>query len=709
MASSFVFYKFKSQREPSRVAFDGTAISVWDLKKEIIAENKMGRGADFDFAIYNADTEEEYTNDYAMIPRSTSVLARRLPPTKPGHGNAQKYMVGTDESGGGGLQAGRGAAPDPRGGVGGGQKGGYSKEMFSKRFDGREDAKPAGPPGGSPTQGSSQVPVPGAGGDEASAMAAMFAATNSQWQQTQEQMANATPIYRNPPGGHNRPQHSSTGGGGGGGGGGAPGGGNRNFPNSHKPPPPGYICYRCGQKGHWIQDCPTNGDAAYDNRPRIKRTTGIPKSFLTEVAGPAAATEDVDPALTGGVKSGIMVTADGGFVVARPDNASWLAHRALTANLSASDVQNLAPTDPDLTCPICSKLLRDAVLTPCCNTSFCDECVSNQLLDNDMLCPECETRVKNLDKLKPDEDRRERCKTYVDEMVEASKARAEQEKKEREEEEERLKAAQEKAAAAAAAKAAEEGADAEGQEGGKGEETAVKQEDGVKQEGDEELFPAKPEEIINPRQRRVGEEPAPAPPSADMAKTASSSSATPGSAPSAASPPRAASGTPAPAPNGLPAVPVGMGAAAQAQMLRQQQMMMQQQQGGGGMGMNGMNGGMGGGGMQQGMPTPQMVQQQMFQLSTMLQNPALPPPMRMQMQAQLQQCQMMMMQFQRQIAMAANGGGMGGMGGGMGMRQGMQGMQGMNAPKGPAAMQQGMAGGQKRGREDEGTGPAAKK
>jgi hypothetical protein len=58
MASSFVFYKFKSQREPSRVAFDGTAISVWDLKKEIIAENRMGRGADFDFAIYNADTEE---------------------------------------------------------------------------------------------------------------------------------------------------------------------------------------------------------------------------------------------------------------------------------------------------------------------------------------------------------------------------------------------------------------------------------------------------------------------------------------------------------------------------------------------------------------------------------------------------------------------------------------------------------------------------
>ncbi|BGP13379.1 hypothetical protein JCM10213_009222 [Rhodosporidiobolus nylandii] len=695
MASSFVFYKFKSQREPSRIAFDGTAIAVWDLKKEIIAENRMGKGADFDFAIYNADTEEEYTNDYAMIPRSTSVLARRLPPSKPGHGNAQKYMVGTDESGTGSLQAGRGAAPDPRGGVGGAQKGGYSKEMFSKRFDGREDVKPSGPPGGMP----SQVQIPAAApNDEASAMAAMFAATNTQWQQTQEQMANATPIHRNPPA-HNRPQHS--------GGGGA--GGNRpSFRDSgvgHKPPPPGYICYRCGQKGHWIQECPTNGDAAYDNRPRIKRTTGIPKSFLTEVAGPTVPTGEEDAA-TSAAKSGIMVTADGGFVVARPDNASWLAHRALTSNLSASDVQNLAPTDPDLTCPVCSKLLREAVLTPCCSTSFCDECVSNALLDNDMLCPECETRVKNLDKLKPDEDRRERAQKYVDEMVEASKARAEEERKEQEAQEEQRKAEEEKVkAAAAAAGDKKDGADEEKQEEPSAEDDAAKDEEA-------ELFPAKPEEIVNPRQPRPGEEqPSPAASSADMTKAASSTSS---AAPPAASPPlaRAVSGTPVPPPAGVPGVPQGLTAAAQAQMMRQQ-MMMQNGIGGGvpqmGMGasMNGMNpmGGMG-------MPTPPMVQQQIFQLSAMLQNPALPPPMRMNLQAQLQQCQMMMMQFQQRMAMAG-GAGMGGMQGGAMAARGPAQMA--NVPKGPAAMQagqalaNGVAAGQKRVREDEGAGPAAKK
>lgn len=183
-----------------------------------------------------------------------------------------------------------------------------------------------------------------------------------------------------------------------------------------KPTPPGYICYRCGQKGHWIQDCPTNSDRDFDNRPKLKRTTGIPKSFLTTVEAPQNG--------EGGETTnsqGLMVTTEGDFVVARPDAASWNAHRAITKNLSASDVQNLAPTDPDLTCPICSRLLRDATSTPCCGSSFCADCLKNHLTDNDQLCPECETRIKSLDRLLPDEGRRERAKRYIDDMVEASK------------------------------------------------------------------------------------------------------------------------------------------------------------------------------------------------------------------------------------------------------------------------------------------------
>ncbi|SCZ92493.1 BZ3500_MvSof-1268-A1-R1_Chr5-2g07911 [Microbotryum saponariae] len=451
--SSHVFYRFRSQKEPSRIAFDGTGISVWDLKKEIIMENKMGRGADFDFAIYNADTEEEY-HDHQVVPRSTSVLARRLPPARPGRGNAQDYMISAEMgpasaasfSGYAGGGGGRGDMQKPRGGVqSGGGRGGWNASSFSKRFDGRDDA-PSSNASAAPQEPAPIVLPSAAPADEANALAAMFAASSQQWQETQEQMASQTPVRRPPMMGANRPSQpratpSGTTG--------PPGVGDRprhdKFEQS-KPPPPGYICYRCGQKGHWIQECPTNNDHAYDNRPKIKRTTGIPKSFLEAVEGPidSATAEDLKA-------SGVMVTAEGGFVVARPDQASWLAHRAITKNLSASDVQNLAPTDPDLTCPIDSKLLREAVLTPCCQTSFCRECVENALSDNDLLCPECETRIKSFEKLKPDSERRERVKKYIEDVVEASK------------------------------EVEVKGEDKEKEEGKEGEDATVKQEEGEKE------------------------------------------------------------------------------------------------------------------------------------------------------------------------------------------------------------------------------------
>ena len=56
--SSSVFFKFKSQKEPSRVTFDGTGISVFELKRAIIETNNLGDGTDFDLAIYNEDTNE---------------------------------------------------------------------------------------------------------------------------------------------------------------------------------------------------------------------------------------------------------------------------------------------------------------------------------------------------------------------------------------------------------------------------------------------------------------------------------------------------------------------------------------------------------------------------------------------------------------------------------------------------------------------------
>lgn len=111
MASS-VFFKFKSQREPTRVEFDGTGISVFELKREIINKSGLGDGTDFDLHIYTDDNSDgeylsgprqkpstanslpEYDDDTTIIPRSTTVIARRQPALKPGAGRAARYVSG---------------------------------------------------------------------------------------------------------------------------------------------------------------------------------------------------------------------------------------------------------------------------------------------------------------------------------------------------------------------------------------------------------------------------------------------------------------------------------------------------------------------------------------------------------------------------------------------------------------------------------------
>lgn len=56
--SSSVFFKFKSSKEPQRITFDGTGISVFELKREIISATGLGDGTDFDLSIYTDDTNE---------------------------------------------------------------------------------------------------------------------------------------------------------------------------------------------------------------------------------------------------------------------------------------------------------------------------------------------------------------------------------------------------------------------------------------------------------------------------------------------------------------------------------------------------------------------------------------------------------------------------------------------------------------------------
>ncbi len=127
-------------------------------------------------------------------------------------------------------------------------------------------------------------------------------------------------------------------------------------------PPPGYVCYRCSQPGHFIQHCPTNGDPRYDV-PKVKRALGIPRSFLQEIKG--GKNEDLKD------MKGVVRLADGTLAMVRPDEETF---KKAIATVDNPHVREETPTE--LQCPICELLLEDAVLVPCCGNSFCSQCKS---------------------------------------------------------------------------------------------------------------------------------------------------------------------------------------------------------------------------------------------------------------------------------------------------------------------------------------------
>ncbi|KAL1747646.1 DWNN domain-containing protein [Schizophyllum fasciatum] len=381
MASS-VFYRFASRKDESRVTFDGTGISIFDLKREIILAHNMSKANDFDLFVFNPASMEEYADDTTIIPRSSSVVVKRRPAVRPGKGKAAYYTAGV----GGSVPV---SEPNQRGGGGGGGGGAsWYKGAMSKRFDGKDDAAKA-----TPTPAPLPPAIPGATDDEEAAIAAMFQTQTANWEEAQEKLSHAAHVPLRGTGfaGRGKPRAQ--------------------FAAPERPLPASYVCYRCGQKGHWIKDCPTNNDRDYDNRPRIKRTTGIPRSFLKAVENPDGAT----------LGQGVMVTPEGGYVVAQPDLASWQKQVQRPKGLTEAEVRERPPSDASLACPIDGQLFRDAVKTPCCGTAYCEECIQTHLLERDFLCPGCGKKIPSLDKLVVDKPARARVWEYIERTIEESK------------------------------------------------------------------------------------------------------------------------------------------------------------------------------------------------------------------------------------------------------------------------------------------------
>jgi protein MPE1 len=153
--------------------------------------------------------------------------------------------------------------------------------------------------------------------------------------------------------------------------------------------------------------CPTNDNPEFDNRPRVKRTTGIPRSFLKTVDKSAlqqtgADGEEVKP------PSGLMVNADGEFVIAEPDKASWEQFQAKTKSSAAAQKAATAEDkeleEKGLLCSIDDRMFIDPMKTPCCEKTYCNDCITNALIESDFICPGCQTDGVLIDDLKPDDE-----------------------------------------------------------------------------------------------------------------------------------------------------------------------------------------------------------------------------------------------------------------------------------------------------------------
>ncbi|KAL4885381.1 DWNN domain-containing protein [Aspergillus karnatakaensis] len=386
--SSSVHFKFKSQREPSRVTFDGTGISVFELKREIINQSRLGDGTDFELSIYNEDTKEEYDDDTSVIPRSTSVIARRLPASRPGKGGAARYVSG--------------------------------KMPVNARNAPRSDQPTLNRSAPSFQPISNGVNELNNAQTEEEKISALFNLQANQWKEQQQEMANATPVM-------------------------AGRGRGKNVSVPDHPPPPGYICYRCHEKGkaihisffsastsnltdilgHWIQACPTNNDPKFDGKYRVKRSTGIPRSLQTKVEKPESlmldgSSEDLR-------NTGVMVNADGDFIITKPDQASWeLYQEKVKANAAAAAEAAAAERSRELQargleCPIDKRMFLEPTKTPCCQKTYCNDCITNALIESDFVCPGCGTEGVLLDNLSANDEVASKIKVYETDKADSKK------------------------------------------------------------------------------------------------------------------------------------------------------------------------------------------------------------------------------------------------------------------------------------------------
>jgi len=134
-------------------------------------------------------------------------------------------------------------------------------------------------------------------------------------------------------------------------------------PSTYKKTPPAtYVCHRCGKKGqHYVKTCPTIGDARFNTKIMSNRTpSGIPKEYYAR-----------------------RVQQENEMIERL---RSFQDKNSRFSPVVGSDIVDQSKVPAELQCPICQQLFTDVVVTPCCGKSYCDDCIRNYLIKNDIVC-----------------------------------------------------------------------------------------------------------------------------------------------------------------------------------------------------------------------------------------------------------------------------------------------------------------------------------
>ncbi|OBA22926.1 DWNN-domain-containing protein [Metschnikowia bicuspidata var. bicuspidata NRRL YB-4993] len=212
-------------------------------------------------------------------------------------------------------------------------------------------------------------------------------------------------------------------------------------------PPPGYVCYRCGGKDHWIKNCPTNSDPNFEGK-KIKKTTGIPKSYMKTISketveyrlqnpesNESGIHTDENGDLVDAQGNTYMITEDGDYVMTFADSKTWALYqeKQQSAALKAQrqfeqDVTNriLADNRTEFLNPLSSepKVLKSPIrMTACCQDAGALQKMKNynynqieleqELIENDFHCPNCCQEDVFIDSLIPNDTFEKELSDYV--------------------------------------------------------------------------------------------------------------------------------------------------------------------------------------------------------------------------------------------------------------------------------------------------------